>query len=209
MSSAISESSPQDPAAKDGEATERFRVVDDDGHRALVANGVILSIAVEGTEPPSGYWAAMLPEGTPRSALLLGLGGGTLAHLLVRRYPSIEMVGVDTDRELIQFAVQRFGLNIPTLEIVIGNAFDYVQSCNRPFDFVAVDLFAGHDFQRGAVSKPFLRRLEWIAGPRGEIVFNLFKDRRTELHLGRIGRVLRLHRRHLVGRNVVVHCRGQ
>ena len=85
-------------------ATGRLRVGYDDGRRVLLADGVVFSVAVDSAEPPSGYWAAMLPQGSPRTALLLGLGGGTLAHLLARRYAGIQMVGVDADAELIDFA---------------------------------------------------------------------------------------------------------
>ncbi len=173
-----------------------------------MVDGVLLSIAIEGTGPASGYWAAMMPEGSPRSALLLGLGGGTLAHLLARRYPDVEIVGVDADREVVDFARLHFGLALPNLEIVIGDAFDYVEHCYREFDFVAVDLFVGYGFQHGVLAKPFLRQLRAMTGRGGEIAFNLFKDRRTEQRMARISRVLRTYRVDRVGRNVVVHCRG-
>ncbi len=192
--------------APQSQRIERIRILDDEGRRALVVDGVIISVAVDEGEPPTGYWAAMLPDGSPRSALLLGLGGGTLAHLLNRRYPEIQMVGVDADGEVIQFAREHFGLDLPNLEVVVGDAFEYVDRCRRDFDFIAVDLFAGYDFQRGVLSKPFLRGLKRIAG-HGEIVFNLFKDRRTAQYLERIGRVLRVLRLDEAGKNVVVHCR--
>jgi spermidine synthase len=186
----------------------RLRVGYDEGRRVLLVDGVVVSVAVDGAEPPSGYWAAMLPGGSPRSALLLGLGGGTLAHLLARRYPGIELVGVDVDAELIDFAREHFGLDAPGLEVVIGDAFDYVEACERSFDFVAVDLFAGYDFHRGILSKPFLRKLKATAGRGGEVVFNLFKDRRTHLHVSRIERVMGSCRADEVGKNVIVRCRG-
>ncbi len=192
--------------SREGATGARIRVVEDEGRRALAVDGVIVSIAVGPGEAPSGYWAAMLPEGSPRSALLLGLGGGTLAHLLARRHPGIDLVGVDSDAEVIDFARTHFGLDLPNLEVVVGDAFDYVARCGRVFDFVAVDLFAGYDFQRAALSKPFLRRLRAIAG-RGEIAFNLFRDRRTAQHLDRIGRLLRVRRVDQVGKNVVAHCK--
>jgi spermidine synthase len=185
-----------------------IRIGDDEGRRALLVDGVIVSVAVDGIEPPSGYWAAMLPEGSPRSALLLGLGGGTLAQLLANRYPNIEIVGVDYDSELVQFARDQFGLDLPNLEIVIDDAFEYVERCDRSFDYVAVDLFAGYDFQRGVLAKPFLRRIREVVGQGGEVAFNLFEDRRTDRALNRIGRILRQRRVEKVGKNVVAHYRG-
>lgn len=173
----------------------------------MVVDGVIISVEYLGGPPPSGYWAAMLPKGAPRSALLLGLGGGTLAHLLARRYPSIEMVGVDADAEIVDFAREQFGLEMLYLEVVVGDAFEYVEHCERTFDFVAVDLYEGYDFQRSVLARPFLRRLKEMAG-RGEIVFNLFRDKRTDKKLERLRQVLRIQRIEEVGKNVVVHCKG-
>ena len=91
---------------------------------------------------------------------------------------------------------------------MVEDAFEYVEECDLQFDFIAVDLFAGYDFQRGVLSKLFLRKLKLMAGRGGEVVFNLFKDKRTQLHLTRLERVLRLSRVDEVGKNVIVHCRG-
>ena len=187
---------------------ERFQVVEDDGRRALMVDGVIQSVALGENEPPSGYWAAMLPLGDPRDALFLGLGGGTLPHLLHRRNPNVRMVGVDADAGVVHFAREQFQLRLPNLEVVIADAFDFVAGCRHGFDYVAVDLFRGYNLQRGALAKPFLNRLQWIIGARGEVSFNLFADRRTERNMTRLGKVLRVFRVDEVGRNVVVHCRS-
>jgi spermidine synthase len=149
----------------------------------------------------------MLPEGTPRTALLLGLGAGTLAHLLARRFPSIRIIGVDNDARLIAFARDHFDLAVPNLDVVIGDAFAYAAECRERFDYVAVDLFRGHAFQRGALARPFLRSLTAIAGPTGEIVVNLFRDRRGEVYVNRLARILAIHRVERLSHNIVVHCR--
>ena len=187
----------------------RLSIDEYEGHRALMADGVILSVALGDADPPFGYWAAMLPEGAPKSGLLLGLGAGTLAHLLTRRFPAIRIVGVDIDPELLDFARRHFDLALPNLQVVIGDAFAYAAGCEEQFDYVAVDLFCGHAFQRGVLARPFLRHLRRIAGPSGEIVVNLFRDRRSEVHVGRLARILRIHRVERLTRNVIVHCRMQ
>ena len=186
---------------------DSLQIEEYEGHRVLVEDGAILSVAVTGTDPPFGYWTAMLPERAPRSALLLGLGAGTLAHLLTRRFPEVRIVGVDIDARLIAFARQHFDLALSNLDIVIGDAFAFVAGCQNHFDYVAVDLFRGHDFQRGALARAFLRQLRSIAGPDGEIAVNFFKDRRSEVHVNRLARILTVYRVQRLPRNVVVHCR--
>jgi spermidine synthase len=192
-----------------GERTQNLAVEEYEGHRVLIQDGVILSVAVAAGDPPFGYWTAMLPEGTPRTALLLGLGAGTLAHLLARRFPGIRIVGVDIDPRVIEFARHHFDLAVPHLEIVIDDAFAYAAACRQRFDYVAVDLFCGHAFQRGALAKPFLRHLTAVAGPTGEIVVNLFKDRRGDVHVNRLARILTVHRVVRLTYNIVVHCRAK
>ena len=190
-------------------STHGLSVEEYEGHRVLIQEGVILSVAVTAGDPPFGYWTAMLPEGMPRTALLLGVGAGTLAHLLARRFPGIRIVGVDIDPRVIEFARHHFDLAVPNLEVVIGDAFVYAVECRERFDYVAVDLFCGHAFQRGALAKPFLRRLAAIAGPTGEIVVNLFKDRRGDVYVNRLARILAIHRVERLTHNIVVHCRAR
>src|SRR5579884_2473339 len=96
----------------------------DDGARTLEVGGVTQSVAVpEQGEAPVGYWRLMLPGECPRRALLLGLGGGTIAHLLARRCPEVEMVGVDADETVLALALQEFALDaLPHLHIEVADA---------------------------------------------------------------------------------------
>jgi spermidine synthase len=205
----VAETDPGHPEGPPARPAPRFHVEDYDGHRALWADGVIFSVAVEPSEEPFGYWAAMLPEAPPETALLLGLGAGTLAHLLVRRAPQVRIVGVDNDRELVEFAGRHFDLALPNLEVVIGDAFEFVTACSRRFDYVAVDIFAGRIFHRSVLRRPFLRRLGLLTAPGGEIALNMFRDRRSESRVQRIGRVLPVARVERLPSNVVVHCRPE
>lgn len=189
------------------DATESpFAVEEYEGHRVLVADGVIHSVALGGQDPSFGYWVAMLPECAPRSALLLGVGGGTLAHLLTRRHPTVRILGVDSDDRLIAFARRHFDLDLPNLTLVLEDAFTFVERTDQRFDYVAVDLFAGHALPRAALGRPFLRRLREITTPHGEIAFNLLRDRRSRQHVARIARILPIRRADWLPYNVVAHC---
>jgi spermidine synthase len=187
-----------------------LRLGEDDGRLALLIDGVVQSVAVEGAAV-GGYWAALLPVVRPRRALVLGLGGGTVVQLLHRRFGPLPVVGVERDPEVLALAREQFGLELPGLAIVEADAFDYLDDCQERFDYICVDLFQGGQLQRAVIGRPFLRRLRELIRPGGEIAINLFLDRRADSHLQRIARVLPIRMTERVGKNLIVRAgrRGQ
>ena len=200
---------PQAPAPDQNAAGRSPQLDEYEGHRALLVDGVIYSVAVGGETPGFGYWAAMLPKGAPRTALILGLGGGTLARLLTRQAPAVRITGVDIDPGIIEFGRQHLDLDLSNLEVIVADAFDYASRCTRQFDYVAVDLFQGAAFHRGVLVRRFLRRLAGIAGPSGDIVINMYRDRWSDGYLERITRILDVVRTERLPCNVVAHCRSR
>jgi spermidine synthase len=178
---------------------------EDRGRPALLVDGVVQSVAPD--YAGDGYWAAMLPAHRPRRALLLGLGAGTVAHLLVRRFGPLPVVGVDDDPAVVALARGAFGPLPAGLQIVLADARRFVQGCAGRFDYVAVDLFHGHDVPAGVFGQPFLRAVQAALTPAGTAVFNLFRDRHEERRLARLGRVMRVERVARVRQNLLVHCR--
>src|SRR6266705_1740549 len=111
---------------------------------ALLVDGVVQSISPEDGLATGGYWAAMLPATPPRRALILGLGGGTLARLLQARWGThLSIVGVDDDPAVIETARAVGWLPLPGLDVVVEDAFAYARRCADRFDYVALDLYRG------------------------------------------------------------------
>src|SRR5438270_2141889 len=82
------------------------RIGEDAGRAALLVDGVVQSISPEDGLTSGGYWAAMVPSIRPSRALILGLGGGTLARLLLARWgDSLRIVGVDDDPSIVETAI--------------------------------------------------------------------------------------------------------
>ena len=148
----------------------------------------------------------MVPDYRPTRAVLLGLGGGTVARLLHARFGPIPLVGVDDDPAVIALAESELA-DLEGLEIVRADAFRYVAESAERFDLACVDLYRGAQLQAAIVGRPFLRRLRALLAPRGQAAFNLFLDRRTDVRTRRIARVFRVLRTVQVGKNVVVWCR--
>src|SRR5258708_26869053 len=87
-------------------AAVRVRIGEDGGRAALLVDGVVQSISPEDGLIGGGYWAAMVPDDPPRTTLILGLGGGTLARLLHVRWGQLPIVGVDDDADIVETAAR-------------------------------------------------------------------------------------------------------
>jgi spermidine synthase len=83
-----------------------------------------------------------LPRPAGRIAIL-GLGGGTVARLLRALAPEARIVGIERDPEVIRAARAAFGLEHLDLEVVVGDALDWLRRERRSFDVVIEDLFVG------------------------------------------------------------------
>jgi spermidine synthase len=189
-----------------GEPGARVEVVDDGGRPALAIDGAIQSVGLDAGGAAGGYWAAMLPDRTPRDALLLGLGGGTIAHLLVSAFGPLPIVGVDDDPAVLALGRAAFGLDLPNLEVVLADAFGYVAECRRSFDFVCVDLYRDGHIPARVCAPRFLADVERVLRPDGTLTLNLARDRLAGDRLRRIERRFAVVKRILVGFNLVVHC---
>jgi spermidine synthase len=168
------------------ETIPHILIAEDAGRRALIVDGAVQSVAPEDGHRGSGYWAAMIPDVKPRHALVLGLGAGTVVHLLTRRFGAVPIVAVDDDPEIVEVARTEFALDLTNVEVVIGDAFAYVEQNEDRFDLILVDLYHGAQPAPGMVSRPFLHGLKRILSPRGLVVFNLYSGYVTPERLRRL-----------------------
>ncbi|MBI4212778.1 MAG: hypothetical protein HY534_00545 [Chloroflexi bacterium] len=148
----------------------------------------------------------MLPEARPRQALLLGLGGGTVASLLVRRLGPVPILAVEKTTAVVDLAYQAFSLP-RDIEVVLADAFDYVLELERSFDYLAVDLFENGAVPARVFGTPFLRRLKRLTNPGGLIAINFFKDGRSDAHRHRLERVFPRVQVVPCEKNLVALCR--
>jgi spermidine synthase len=183
------------------------RIGEDSGRAALLVDGVVQSISPADGLVDGGYWAAMVPDERTQRALILGLGGGTLTRLLQARWGDLRIVGVDNDPSILETARAVGWLPPCGLEIVVADAFEYVQECRDSFDYVAVDLFRGERLAGRAFGKPFLRRVRELLEPRGRLAVNMFRDHRALYRVERIAAFFDIRNEVSVGGNVIIHAR--
>ena len=107
------------------------------------------------------WWALaspilLLPRTRPRRVLLLGLAAGSVGRALRALDPDAEIVGVELDREVLRLARLHFGLGRLGIEIVVGDALEFLRHERRRFDLIVEDLFVGPS---RSVRKP-----DWLLG---------------------------------------------
>lgn len=142
---------------------ERIRIRSSRRGRALEIDGTFASFVPHAGVATGSVWDALvapllaLPPARRRSALILGLGGGSAARIVRAIAPSARIVGVELDRDVVAAARRHFDLDALGIEIVCDDARSVLARERRRFDLVIEDVFVG----RGrAVHKP-----EWLPTP--------------------------------------------
>jgi len=183
-----------------------------DGRLALEVGNVTQSVTLpeEEADEVQGYWPLMLPERCPRRALLLGLGGGTLAALLARRCPGVAIVGIERNPEVLAVARREFGLDTLTeLDVAEADAFDWVEehAVSEPasFDLICLDLFEGGRLAPGTLARPFLRQVATLLQDEGILTVNLMRTARLPEQIHRLESVFTIERQLRVWGNAVLH----
>jgi spermidine synthase len=196
--------------------TGRIRVVDDRDERRLICSGDILSIV-----PLDGDWSRLEPEywwhalmmgrlpARPR-ALLVGLGGGTQAHLLARLTRPRRITVIERDPVIVRVACDWFGLRaLSGLEFLVGDAervVPWLARVGRRFDFVMEDAAYAAPPEQGL---PLAEALAGLVAPGGRLVVNRHRrsDGRTvAARLRPRFREVRLRRIRREGENVLIAC---
>lgn len=181
-------------------------VAREDGRKVLRVGGVIQSVHVDEAYQPD-IWDAMLPHERPERMLILGLGGGTMASLLTKRWGEVSIVGVECDPAVVWLARTEFGLDaLPHVQIVTEDAFVFVQRCEQRFDAICVDLYTAGKMAHGVLDPSFLRDVVRLLSPTGVVMFNLWRSPYLADQLRRLKRVLTVHEIVDVDDNVVVRC---
>ena len=112
----------------------------------------------------------------PRSVLMLGLAGGTSLRTLRHLLPSCRFTAIDIDKEIVRLARRHMALDDTGVEVVIGDAYAWLQKNRRTFDVVIDDIYlAGRTdvFRPQAMDRRLLDNLRRCIAPGGVLAVNL------------------------------------
>jgi SAM-dependent methyltransferase len=126
-----------------------------------------------------GYWdalgtAALLSPAPCRTALVLGLGGGGVVHVLRRVARPRRIVGVETDRRVLAAARRAFPLRGDDLEVVVEDARRFLARSRERFDLVIDDVYemAARRATRLGAEAAWFSALARRVAPRGVLAVN-------------------------------------
>lgn len=94
---------------------------------------------------------AALPRDERRRLLILGLGGGSAAHVLRAAASEARIVGVELEPKVVELARKHFDLDSLGVEVEVGDAAAYIEQDRGGWDFILEDCFIGVD---GDLGKP-------------------------------------------------------
>ena len=173
-------------------------VIEDDGARCLYFTRAFIQSEMRLADPYALEFAytrkmmgflLFLPE--PRSILMLGLGGGSLAKYCHRHLPSARITVVEIDPHVIAF---RDEFLVPPdgerFRVVPGDAAEYVAQCEDRPDVVMVDAFDAEGVAPTLCTREFYQDLRALLPKRGLVVANLVGPKPERLaHLEMMRRV--------------------
>ena len=120
--------------------------------------------------------ALMRTDGPPRSILMLGLAGGTAFRALRHLLPDCKLTAIDIDSEIVDLAREHMELDGLGIEVIIGDAYSWLEKNKRKFDVVFDDIYlAGKTdvFRPQAWNPELMVHLRKAVAPGGLLAVNL------------------------------------
>lgn len=109
---------------------------------------------------------------TTNNCLILGLGGGTVAKLIRKKYKDVKITGIDIDSEMVSLGKKYLELNSQKVKIVIGDASNLSSFSKQKFDLIIVDLYNGDTFPDKFEKEEFTLLVKSLLSISGIAVFN-------------------------------------
>ena len=113
----------------------------------------------------------------PETILVLGLGAGTIPSYLYHRFPKTKIYVVEILPELKEIASDYFSMpRNERLEIIIGDAYDYIKETQIQFDLIFMDVFSKNAIPKKFCTEEFYTGLKRLISANGYVAFNTWID---------------------------------
>ena len=119
---------------------------------------------------------ALLFEPAPDRALLLGLGGGALAHSLLQYSDNLEISAAELRPQVAAIARQLFQLPSERLNITIEDALTYLQQDSSSYDLIFTDIYNDNGMEGSQLNPEYLSHCHHLLSDHGILVMNLWDE---------------------------------
>lgn len=162
----------------------KISVIEVGSTRKLSVDGVVQSVNWDSPNAPRQVWGRLvenLHEQQPdlKTAMVLGLGGGSMQHLMAKKFPDIYITSVEIDKVMVDVAQKYFKLDdIPNHRVIVGDALKVIAVpeeygiANNSMQAVVVDIFCGQKYPDLGSSGNFIAGLKNLVVPGGLIIFD-------------------------------------
>ena len=143
--------------------------------RMLLMNNIIQTwTGPDGQNPQLEYARQIednVSEGKNKKALLLGLGGGTVATILNKK--GYKVTAVELDERMVEVARSYFSLN-KNVKVIVDDARHGIQNLHEKYGVVMVDLFSAEVSPSHVLSKESLEQLSLLMNKQGLLIINTY-----------------------------------
>lgn len=162
-----------------------LEVVETDGVRSLHFGSIPRQSSMLLSDPNALYleyartmssWM-LFKDNLDDDALLIGLGGGSLAKHLLYRFPDCQLKVVEYRKSVVKIARSHFGLPLDSrLKIVVGDGAEYVRrrldSERELYSLIMVDAFDSHGMADAICNWSFFEHCQQLLKEDGILVIN-------------------------------------
>jgi spermidine synthase len=168
----------------DSKFNGKISVIEVGSTRKLSVGGVVQSVNWSSPSASRQVWGRLVDNlyeqvSELKSVLVLGLGGGSMHHLLSKKFPGIHITSVEIDKVMVDVAKKYFALDeIPNHRIIIDDALKVIAVPeefgipHHSFQVAIVDIFCGQKYPDLGSSGNFFAGVKSLVVPGGLVVFN-------------------------------------
>jgi spermidine synthase len=144
--------------------------------RRLIASGFAQSRSLDKNGRSEFYWDAFSDNlgelADDASILILGLAAGTSASSIKRRFPNVEIDGVEIDPLMIELGKKYFDLDEKKINIFVTDAKTFVEAATKEYDRIFVDIFVGGEVPEFVYQDKFFEKLKALMKPNALVIVN-------------------------------------
>ncbi len=106
-----------------------------------------------------------------KTALVLGLGGGVISNMLIRK--NIDVTAVELDNRIVEVAQKYFNLS-DKVNVIEDDARHALYQLKSKYDIIVMDMFTGEVASSHVLSLEFFTKLKSMLSPNGFVFINTY-----------------------------------